>query len=493
MKPAVLTRWLHLGHRWLGVGLGVMVLLWFVSGVVMLFVARPQLTDEERLAALPPLAADRVKLTPLAAWQALGRPGWPESVRLNAAGGRPVYHFQSDGSWSGVHADDGSPLAGMSAAQAERIALAHAGGGTVAAVTAIERDQWTVYRRFDAWRPLLRVELADGRDYYVSARNGEVVLDTAPAERAWNWVGSVVHWLYFTPLRQHTALWRNLVLWGSFAALLLAGSGLWLGWQRLRWRRPYPAGRVTPYRDAWKRWHHLLGLGGGLFALSWLLSGWLSLAPLGLAAGGGARAEDHRRLAGGTLDAEALGWRPAVGGNCREVAWLRLGGQALASLETGDGSRTWAAPSGTLAGGLDLAAIAEAARGLRPGSDARAEWLAAPDGRYFPLRHHPRAFPVARIGFDDAARSVFYIAPDSGRIVLAGDRHDAAHRWLFQALHRFDIAPLVARPLLRDVLVVAFSLLGAALALTGCMLGGRRLLRPERRSAALPDLAGERR
>lgn len=473
-------RWLHLGHRWLGIGLGVMVLLWFVSGVVMLFVARPQLTDGERLAALPPLAAARVKVSPLAAWQALGLPGWPEAVRLNAAGGRPVYHFQSGAGWTGVQADDGSPVAGISAAQAGRIALAHAGGGTVATVTAIERDQWTLYRRFDAWRPLLRVELADGRDYYVSARNGEVVLDTAPAERAWNWVGSVVHWLYFTPLRQNAVLWRNLVLWGSFAALLLAGSGLWLGWQRLRWRRPYAAGRITPYRGAWKRWHHLLGLGGGLFVLSWLLSGWLSLAPLGLATGSGARAEDHRRLAGGVLDAEALAWRPEIGLATREVDWLRLGGKRLARLGAGDGSQAWATPTGARAGGLELTELAAAARGLRPGTPPRAEWLAAPDGRYFPLRHHPRSFPVARISFADEAQSVFYIAPDSGRIVLLGDRHDGAHRWLFQALHRFDIAPLVARPGLRDVLVVAFSLLGAALALTGCVLGGQRLFRPAR-------------
>lgn len=474
---AKLTRWLHLGHRWLGIALGVMVLLWFASGLVMLFVARPQLTDGERLAGLPPLAAERIAISPLAAWQALGLPGWPQAVRLDAAGGRPLYHFQTAAGWTGVQADDGRPLAGMSAAQAGRIALAHAGGGAVAAVTAIERDQWTVYRRFDAWRPLLRVELADGRDYYVSAASGEVVLDTAPAERAWNWVGSVVHWLYFTPLRQNAALWRNLVLWSSFAALLLAGSGLWLGWQRLRWRRPYATGRITPYRGAWKRWHHLLGLAGGLFVLSWLLSGWLSLAPLGLASGAGASADDQRRLAGGALDAEALAWRPQIGPATREVEWLRLGGKALARLGAGDGGQVWATPAGPRAGGLELAEIAEAARSLRPGFAPHAEWLTAPDGRYFPLRHHPRTFPVARIGFADEAHSVVYVAPDSGRIVLLGDRHDGAHRWLFQALHRFDLAPLVARPLLRDVLVVACSLLGAALVLSGCVLGGQRLFR----------------
>lgn len=484
-----LTRWLHLGHRWLGIGLGLMVLLWFVSGIVMLFVARPHLTDGERRAALPPLAAERVRVSPLAAWQALGLPGWPQLVRLNAAGDRPAYHFLSAAGWASVDAEDGRPLAGVSAEQAGRIALTQAGDGTVAAVMPIERDQWTLSRRFDAWRPLLRVELADGRDYYVSARNGEVVLDTAPAERAWNWLGSVVHWLYFTPLRENAALWRDLVLWGSFAALLVTGSGLWLGWQRLRWRRRYAGGRATPYRGGWKRQHHLLGLAGGLFALTWLLSGWLSLAPLGLAAGVGASAEEQRRLAGGELNGEALAWRPEIAPATREVEWLRLGGKVSARQCSGDGGQTWTTPTGSFAPGPELAEIAEAARGLRPGFAPHAEWLTGPDGRYFPLRHHPRTFPVARISFADEAQSVFYIAPESGRIVMAGNRHDGGHRWLYQALHRFDIAPLVARPRLRDALVIGLSLLGAALALTGCVLGGQRLFRPARREAH-PDIPG---
>lgn len=481
-----LMRWLHLGHRWLGIGLGLMVLLWFVSGVVMLFVARPQLTDGERLAALPPLAAERVRVSPLAAWQALGLPGWPQVVRLNTAGGRPAYHFLTGAGWASVDADDGSPRAAMTAALAAQIALAQAGDRSVAAVTLIERDQWTLYRRFDAWRPLLRVELADGRDYYVSARNGEVVLDTAPAERAWNWVGSVIHWLYFTPLRQHTALWRNLMLWGSFAALLLAGSGLWLGWQRLRWRQRYADGRTTPYRGAWKRWHHLLGLGGGLFVLTWLLSGWLSLAPLGLAAGVGASAEEQRRLAGGELDAEALAWRPAIGPATREVEWLRFAGQPLARLTDGGAASVLVDRNGSQRREIALAEIAQAAASLRPGLALQADWLIRPDDRYYPLRHHPRSFPVARLSFADAQHSVFYVAPDSGRIALYADRHDLAQRWLFQALHRLDFAALVAHPALRDGLIVALSLLGGALSLTGCVLGWRRLSRGRGRPGAAP-------
>ncbi|MGO4611708.1 PepSY domain-containing protein, partial [Variovorax sp. 2RAF20] len=63
-----------------------------------------------------------------------------------------------------------------------------------------ERDQWTVPNGLNAWRPLHRIAIDDdaGTELYVSAKTGEVMRDTHRAERLWNWLGSVPHWLYFT-------------------------------------------------------------------------------------------------------------------------------------------------------------------------------------------------------------------------------------------------------------------------------------------------------
>src|ERR1700743_175635 len=38
--------------------------MWFISGVVMMYVAFPQLTDRERWAALPDIAWDQVRVPP---------------------------------------------------------------------------------------------------------------------------------------------------------------------------------------------------------------------------------------------------------------------------------------------------------------------------------------------------------------------------------------------------------------------------------------------
>lgn len=491
MNQAKFARWLHLGHRWLGMTLGLMLLLWFVSGVVMLFVARPQLTDAERLAALPALATERVRISPLTAWQALGLTGWPEVVRLNMAGDRPAYRFFAQNRWSTVYADDASRFSAPDTAQALRLAAAYLGDTGVAAVTPLALDQWTVYRQFDAWRPFLRIELADGRDYYVSTGSGEVVLDTNRSERAWNWIGSVVHWLYFTPLRQHGELWRGLVLWISFAALLMALAGLYLGWQRLRLRTPYPGGRRTPYRAAWKYWHHLLGLSGGVFVITWLLSGWLSLAPLGLASGIYATPAEQQQLAGGELSADILDWLPEITPATREVDWLRFAGKPLARLHQSAGEQVIIERNGRRRHQLELDEIALAASALRPGTTQQAQWLTEPDQRYFSLRHQTRSFPVARLRFNDSEHSVFYINPQNGRIVMQANRHDTAFRWFYQALHRFDFAPLLTQAWRRDALIIILSLMGGALCLSGCVLGWRRLFRQSRsapgRNAPLPE------
>ena len=48
-------------HRWLGIVLGVMFIVWCLSGVVLMYYAMPRLTAAERLERMEPLnlTADR--------------------------------------------------------------------------------------------------------------------------------------------------------------------------------------------------------------------------------------------------------------------------------------------------------------------------------------------------------------------------------------------------------------------------------------------------
>jgi hypothetical protein len=91
-----------------------------------------------------------------------------------------------------------------------------------------------------------------------------VVRDTRRAERFWNWIGAVPHWIYPTVLRQFPQAWNQVVVWLSIPGVVLAATGLALGiWQiflnRTRW---------IPYRKFWMRWHHIAGLVAAVFTLT---------------------------------------------------------------------------------------------------------------------------------------------------------------------------------------------------------------------------------
>jgi uncharacterized iron-regulated membrane protein len=478
-----LWRWICLTHRWTGIALGILILLWFISGLVMVFVPRPVLSQAERLAGLPFLNAESIRITPFEAWKSLGRPGGPERVRLNASGGRPLFHFLDESRWFSVYADNGAAFVSPDEEGLRRVVLPHAGETPITGIVPLEYDQWTVAGNFNAWRPLARVELNDGRQYYVSTRTGEIVLDTAYGERAWNWLGSFAHWLYFTELRRNFfEAWRELVLWAAFLSGVAALSGFCLGIEHLRISKPYSGGRFSPYRDKWKLWHHWSGIAGGVFLLAWLVSGWLSLSPMGWAKTSPPTDAEGRYLAGGLLDAEALSWLPSLKGKTREIQWTRFDTQPVALLFDSEIPRHSVFDSNTRTEytekTLSLEAITSRARGLMPKNRlVAAEWLNEPDAYYYPRGGHAIRLPVARLRFDDAENTRYYIDPATGSIAAKIDNGARWQRWLYRGLHRFDFPPFDRHETARRVLVTLLSCLGIFLTLSACVLGWKRLQR----------------
>jgi len=139
----------------------------------------------------------------------------------------------------------------------------------------IDYDQWTVAGDFDYDRPLFRYALNDaaGTEIYVSSRSGKVVLSTTRSVRVANYLGSIPHWIYPTPLRHHAQAWRAL-LWGlSLLGTIGAAIGVVIGLVKLG---AAIRERAWPYQSL-QAWHHALGLIFAPFILMWIFSGLLSL------------------------------------------------------------------------------------------------------------------------------------------------------------------------------------------------------------------------
>ena len=105
-------------HRWLGIGIIVMFLIWTLSGVVLMYYGYPQITTGERLLRLEPIDFSTATVTPA---QAAAKAGIkPSRVRLSMYAGWPVFRLSrnSIGNWSTVYADTDEVLPGMGWEQA---------------------------------------------------------------------------------------------------------------------------------------------------------------------------------------------------------------------------------------------------------------------------------------------------------------------------------------------------------------------------------------
>ncbi len=473
-------------HRYLGIGVGLLMAMWCLSGLVMMYVSYPALDGRTRLAHLVPI--DWRHCCRLSG-AVLGDAARVQRFDIEMLGGRPVLELRGEpGSTELIDLSTGARIEEVSATQAASVAApyVHAAGRAAVAGSAavsgaprlmgkVDFDQWTLAGVSPEERPLYRFQLRDGRggELYVSSSTGRAVQLTTRRERFWNWLGAVPHWLYFADLRRRAWLWSQVVIYTSLLGCFLAATGLYVGVRQLVCR---PAARWSPYRGL-NLWHHLAGLLFGPFVLTWVLSGLLSMNPWGLmeSAGGG---PERARLRGA----------PITG------AELRAALQALAAAAPAGVVSIESAP---LAGRLFV--IARDAGGFRHRLDAQgapaplspADWrfiaavlhgdpaaiplLTRGDGYYFSLPAEPAALPVRRVAARDGSGRRYYLDPVSGALIRDVDRAAVHYRWWHDALHRMDFTAAIRQGPGRQVLM--WLLMGGAtvVCVTGTYLAYRRL------------------
>src|SRR5688572_20373366 len=284
-------------HRWLGVALCLVFLLWFPSGIGMMYWDFPGVTAADRLDRSPALDRSKVLLSPGEAFATLGELQAPTQIRLNTFDGRPVYRFRTGQGEHLVYADTGEEQLFVSDEMIQRVASAWtrqpANTATVEAVE--EVDQWTVGGALRTLRPMWKYSWPDGEQVYISGDSGEVVQYTTTASRLGAYLGPIPHWLYFTPLRKHPPEWSRLVIWssgiGTLAVILGVIIGIWMYSPSKRYWNGDVATSI-PYRGQ-KRWHTVLGLIFGVAAATWAFSGMLSMDPFPARTGGPAGIGDR--------------------------------------------------------------------------------------------------------------------------------------------------------------------------------------------------------
>jgi len=472
-------------HRWLGIALGLLFALWFASGIILSFVPFPSLSNRDRISRGESIDLQQVRVSPAIALAAAG----VEPVmhlRLISVAGHPRYALSSVGRpILSVSAESGQTLGPVSENVARAVAAQFSGEEISRIDGPFQYDQWTVHERYGPYRPFYKISIADaaGTCIYVSVSSGEVVQRTRRTERAWNWVGAVIHWINPTLLRKHQSVWHWTVWSVALLGTVLTLAGIWLGVVRYlglkRLRRP----GVSPF-TGWLRWHHSIGLFAALFVLTWIFSGWLTVDRGTLFSSDEPTAFQVERLRGVSL-AEAAENFPvsqlrklqnpreievtAVGGHPFLI--VRVAGVSSSELVSVDDDGTLQT-SRVIPDKLLLSAIQSA---WSPVSVIGIQEISQNDA--YRVRSNPLPDTARRIVLNDRTHTWIQIDAASGEILSVTDRSRRLYRWLVDGLHCFDFPLFYHAGPLRHVLVLVGTATGLLFSCTGVVIGVKRLRR----------------
>jgi hypothetical protein len=223
-------------------------------------------------------------------------------------------------------------------------------------------------------------------------------------------------------------------------------------------------------------WHHGLGLTCVVFVLTWTFSGWLSMDSGQLFSTGMPATAEVLAVSGRpdwkTLPTDEV---RRVSRGAREVEWLALGGRIYRR-------ERFAADRQQLAVAGELTVSASPGRAFLSADDVNAvadrlspacnpAVAVAPRDAYAPARSL-RDTPIFRLVCGD---DWFEFDGASGQLVEKRDSSQRAYRWLYGALHTFDVPALLSRPALRTALIVGLCGCGFVFSLTGVVIAWRRL------------------
>jgi hypothetical protein len=468
-------------HRWLGIITGVLFVVWFISGIVMMYARMPELSTSERLARMTAINPSTLRVMP-----PLPQGGEITRLVLSTLEGRPIERVSASGKTQIFFADTGDVVPTVDAEQALRIARSFVGGTHSVRYDGrlTDADQWSFGIR--ARMPLHRIAVNDaaGTMLYVTESGGEVVLKTTRTGRLWGGAGAVMHWLYFTPLRRQAGVWNQLIVWLSIAGTVMCLAGIAWGTWRLSPLRGYRLRREqhwSPYAG-WMRWHHYAGLIFGVVTTTWIFSGLLSMDPWNWHPSTAPTRDQRSRVSGGAMMAGDLtlaktrraieAFMPSLP---KEVEIVRfrshyyaVGAAGIVSFDEPQYGARDQLPADLVVGAANVAMAGVPIDGV--------SWMDDYDAYYY-HRDRQLSLPVLRVRYADPQRTWLYFDPRHGTIARKEERLTRLNRWLYHGLHSLDFPFLYYRRPLWDMVVILLSLGGVVLSASTLSASWRRIRR----------------
>lgn len=251
-----INRFIYKCHKWFGIPLALMFIMWYCSGIVMMYHGFPRL----RPSRMPVEKVDSTALSAL--WKSA-----PDSIghcRISFSGKR--LQLTVDGNTLGGYKPDLNDLK----------SIANSFSTVIQRVDTLQDiDKWIPFDNLMRHLPIYRIVGNDDSFTYVSSLTGEVLQHASLSQRRWAWVGALPHYFYITPIRRDAKLWRSVVIWMSGLSTVSVLFGIIIAIRFLIKKRKFKLFK----KRTWQ-WHYCGGLFFGVFMLSFIFSGMMSLADI---------------------------------------------------------------------------------------------------------------------------------------------------------------------------------------------------------------------
>lgn len=270
-------------------------------------------------------------------------------------------------------------------------------------------------------------------------------------------------------------MWRRVVLWTSGVGGILALLGIILSLTQFR----------TRYSGL-MRWHYVTGTFFGIFTLTWVFSGWLSMEPNFWASGGGTGDEIPQALSGGPSDIrmyppiDAATWHRVLGGrSVKQIEYVQIQNDPYfaASIVGSDPVLLSLSPFQIRQQPFSTESLMDRIKKGNPDvSVVESQLLSDYDSYYHPSERRP-PLPVLRVKFADPDATWFYVDPHMGQAVARFTRRERIQRWIYHGFHSFDFNFWYYNGAVWRVTMVALNAGGALLSTIGLWIAIRRLKR----------------
>lgn len=489
-----LFRWLH---KWLGVVMAPLVLMWFVTGFFMIFGDFPKASKEHKLQVLEPIAlVDSLpQVSELRSqYEALTKSGAHlTSISIEDRYGTPLLLLK--GSEGPITLDRrdmkrwAMPAPTLKDIEASTLRITGLKPMAVDSITQL--NQWIPFSARRADLPFIKVVVDDGKGttLYFSGTSGLLLQETNNHNRLYAYISAIPHWIYIWQLRQDVDLWKDVLIMIGIIGVVMVISGIVMGIYRMIQSRTASKRRWTPFTKRssfWLHWHHLTGLLFGWVILTWMFSGWMSVDKLPKWMTGEPPREELYTLAQGEAltgeeqpdFARVLAKYPGA----KSISFAHYMGQSYYTV-VGLGEPIYLMAERGILVPLKVSAEAIAQhleqidKGIEVTSyETRQEYTSD----YMPHPRGKRSPPLPALQVETAEGATLYVAMESPKVKVT-NRETCLNHFAYHKLHSWQYLWAYHHPTLW--LVVMFVLLagGTVVSLTGFVLGWNVLFKKKKK------------